>query len=346
LTLLGGIATVGFLFKTYLSRDNRFRIAGADNIQVSGLAQVGRAELLPVFGEDIGRNIFFVPLAERQRQLEKIPWVERATVMRLLPDQIRVSVVERQPVAFARQGEGVSLVDADGVLLNMPAAAMSKHPYLFPSLIGINPGDPLRKVRMAVYRRLLDELDSSGQKISEQISEIDLTDPENARVTMQVDTTLLDFGEDRFLDRYQRYKSHIAEWRQQYPKLAEVDLRYDRQTFLEMTPNPGAQHGVQSSAPAPVAGSPLPARDKPSPGSPATKVQARPATPPAPGKKLKTPQAQDKKPNAKSKAAATREKSSKDKKKTAVARRTAFESSQQKRSRLSQVKAGPVSSER
>jgi len=32
-------------------------------------------EMLPVFGEDIGRNIFFVPLNERRKQLEAIPWV-------------------------------------------------------------------------------------------------------------------------------------------------------------------------------------------------------------------------------------------------------------------------------
>ena len=46
---------------------------------------------------------------------------------------------------------------------------------------------------------------------------------------------LAHFGEDHFLDRYQRYKAHIAEWRQQYPKLAEVDLRYEQQVVLQMT---------------------------------------------------------------------------------------------------------------
>ena len=43
---------------------------------------------------------------------------------------------------------------------------------------------------------------------------------------------LAHFGEDHFLERYQRYKAHIAEWRQQYPKLAAVDLRYDQQVVL------------------------------------------------------------------------------------------------------------------
>ena len=45
---------------------------------------------------------------------------------------------------------------------------------------------------------------------------------------------LAHFGEDHFLERYERYQAHIAEWRQQYPHLAAVDLRYDNQVVLEM----------------------------------------------------------------------------------------------------------------
>ncbi len=222
----------------FLEHDSRFRIAGTSNIQATGLGQVSRAELLPVFGEDIGRNIFFVPLAERRKQLEQIPWVEHATVMRLLPDQIRVSVVERKPVAFVRHGQQIGLVDANGVLLTMPAATMAQRHYSFPVLTGIDGADPLpsREARIALYERLIGELDSNGQHLSEQISEIDLTDPEDARVLMPEQGTdiLAHFGEDHFLERYQRYKNHIAEWRQQYPKLAAIDLRYDQQVVLEM----------------------------------------------------------------------------------------------------------------
>jgi cell division protein FtsQ len=91
---------------------------------------------------------------------------------------------------------------------------------------------------MAVYQRLVSELDGNGQHLSDQLSEIDLIDPEDARVLMpeQGRDILAHFGEDHFLDRYQRYKAHIAECRQQYPKLAEVDLRYDQQVVLQMTP--------------------------------------------------------------------------------------------------------------
>jgi cell division protein FtsQ len=237
--VLSVVAVSAYALHNFLEHDARFRIGGTSNIQATGLSQVSRAELLPVFGEDIGRNIFFVPLAERRRQLEQIPWIEHATVMRLLPDQIRITVTERKPVAFLRQGSQVGLVDANGVLLAEPPAMMAQHHYSFPVVTGIDSSDAIssRRARMEVYQHLVSELDSNGQHLSDQISEIDLSDPEDARVLMPAQGTdiLAHFGSDHFLERFQRYKAHIAEWRQQYPKLAEVDLRYEQQVVLQMT---------------------------------------------------------------------------------------------------------------
>jgi cell division protein FtsQ len=317
LILLGGLLTAGLLLKTYLNRDSRFRISGAGNIQATGLTEVSRAEMLPVFGEDIGRNIFFVPLSERRRQLEQMPWIERATVMRFLPDQIRVSVVERQPVAFVRQGTQVGLVDANGVLLTMPAAMMAQHHYSFPVVTGLDPRDPpaASRTRMGVYQRLLSELDANGQRLSEQISEIDLTDPEDARVLMpeQGADILAHFGEDHFLDRYQRYRTHIAEWRQQYPKLSAVDLRYDQQVVLEMAPGSDA---------APTA------------AQPATGADGSTAKPPAVEAKKVQPSAKTaKKAAPKPRNAAAKDKAAVDRKKRAASRRTVLALSKQKKTR-------------
>jgi cell division protein FtsQ len=269
MTVLSGLGACAFMLRNLLERDARFRIDGAANIQAAGLTEVTRTDMLPVFGEDIGRNVFFVPLDERRKQLESIPWIEHATVMRLLPDQIRVNVVERKPVAFTRMGQQIGLVDEDGVLLTMAAAAMARHHYSFPVITGIDRGDPAfsRKARMAVYLRLMSDLDSTGQHYSEQISEIDLTDPEDARVLMpeQGADILAHFGEDHFLERYQRYKAHIAEWRQQYPHLAAVDLRYDQQVVLQMAS--GREASDSTGAPTPTGDN---ADAKPAPGAPAS----------------------------------------------------------------------------
>lgn len=262
LAVIGACAAAWFSARHFLERDSRFRIAGTSSIQATGLTQVSRAEMLPVFGEDIGKNIFFVHLSDRRKQLEQIPWVQRATVMRLLPDQIRVSVVERTPVAFVRDGQQIGLVDGDGVLLSMPPAGMTQHHYSFPVVTGVNARDPLaaRHARMAVYQRLIADLDSTGQHYSEQISEIDLTDPEDARVLMpeQGADILAHLGDEQFLARYQRYKQHIGDWRQQYPHLAAVDLRYEQQVVLQMAPGFGnsSQAAVNGGEVKPVDGAP------------------------------------------------------------------------------------------
>jgi cell division protein FtsQ len=295
--VLCAFTTAGLTLKHYLERDARFRIAGSGNIQAAGLTEVTRAQLLPVFGEDIGRNVFYVPLNVRRKQLEQIPWIERATVMRLLPDQIRVSVVERKPVAFTRHGQQIGLVDADGVLLSMAPGTMAARHYSFPVVTGIDPGDPAgsRKARMEMYQRMMSELDADGKRNSEQISEIDLTDPEDARVLMPEQGTdiLAHLGEDHFLERYQRFQAHIAEWGQQYPHLASVDLRYDDQVVLQMA------SGKQASDPSAGAGSSSAAA---SPGSTAATDQA--ASTDAPKPQASTPAPRKTKPAQKKKHAA------------------------------------------
>lgn len=290
LTVAGIAITAGYVFKTYLERDSRFRIEGTGNIQTAGLSEVTRADMLPVFGEDVGRNVFFVPLDQRRKQLEKIPWIQKATVMRVLPDQLRISVVERTPVAFVRHGQQIGLVDANGVLLSMAPSAMSKHHYSFPVVTGIDPGDPLssRKARMAVYGRLISDLDSTGKHLSEQISEIDLTDPEDARILMpeQGRDILTHFGDDQFLARYQRYKNHIAEWRGQYPHLASVDLRYEQQVVLEMAPGAGGSQTTSDDGRPTSAKSKAPGDGTPKKPSAGVRAESspRPATHKAPAK--------------------------------------------------------------
>jgi cell division protein FtsQ len=110
--------------------------------------------------------------------------------------------------------------------------------FSFPVVAGINPNDPLslRGPRMRIYQKFIADLDSSGEKISSDLSEVDLSDPEDVRATLPAGATdmLLHFGDDKFLTRYRTYQAHLAEWRQQYPHLASVDLRYDTQVVLKM----------------------------------------------------------------------------------------------------------------
>jgi cell division protein FtsQ len=280
LALVGVCAAMVWVARNAILHDERFLIPSASSIETIGNVHVSRAELVSLFGEDIERNIFRVPLEERRAELEELPWVEHATVMRLLPNHLRVSVVERTPVAFVRQGNHIGLVDANGVLLEMPAAAQSSEHYSFPVLTGLATKDPmsLRSARMKLYTRFTADLDGGGEKISEKLSEVDLSDPEDVRAVIPDKTgeVTVHFGEDNFLDRYKKFEEHLPVWRQQYPHLASVDMRYERQVVLEMQPGTAAPSNgeqVAPSAPQPAASAVKPAAEK-SAGKASSAIQA------------------------------------------------------------------------
>jgi cell division protein FtsQ len=242
---LGGLFLLAIGIRNFFRDDPRFRIATSSSIQIMGNSQVTRPELLSVFGSDLGRNIFYIPLRQRRAALEQLPWVEHATVMRLMPDQLRVAIVERTPVAFERQGNTIGLVDAHGVLLHLPPAALAAKHYSFPVVTGISSRDPLpvRAARMHLYQQFINDLDSGGTKVSSQLSEVDISDPEDvwALLPAQGSDIQVHFGDSDFLTRYRSYQQHLAEWRQQYPHLSSVDMRYENQVVLDMTPQATAK---------------------------------------------------------------------------------------------------------
>ena len=212
----------------------RFRINSSDDIEIAGLHNVTHSQIMEVLGGDIGRNIFFVPLAERKTQLEQIPWVETASVMRFVPNRLQVEVHERTPVAFARIGSRILLIDAGGTLMDLPGTGKTK--FSFPVILGASSGEPLstRAARMKIYNELIGQLDSSGARYSHEISEVDLSDPDDVKVLASdpQGAVLVHLGSSNYLDRYKIYVSHLQEWRQQFDKLESVDLRYDRQIVV------------------------------------------------------------------------------------------------------------------
>jgi cell division protein FtsQ len=227
----------------------RFRVDSSDDIETTGMHNVTRYQVMEVMGGDIGRNIFFVPLADRKLALEKIPWVESASVMRFVPNRLRVEIHERTPLAFARVGSKISLIDAGGTLMDLPVVGKQK--YSFPVVLGMNANEPIstRAARMKTYSDLISQLDAGGAHYSQDLSEVDLSDGEDVKVLANdpQDEVLVHLGSSNYLERYKVYVSHVREWRQQFDKLESVDLRYDRQIIV----NPDLQ-GAPKQAPLPA----------------------------------------------------------------------------------------------
>jgi cell division protein FtsQ len=316
LVLIGGLVLAAAAVRYYFLHDPRFLVASSDDIQITGNTHMTRAQLLDVFGGDLERNVFRISLSDRQADLERLPWVSHASVMRLLPNQLKVQISERTPVAFSRQGTQIGLVDASGVLLDMGANTSSDSHYSFPVLTGIVPSDSAttRAARMAVYLNFMKDLDSSGQHFTKSVSEVDVTDPDDLKAMLATGgpEILVHFGDDQFLSRYNQFQKLLPEWRQQYPKLASADMRYQGQIVLEMH-----KDGDNAATPAPtsLAAEAAEAKTSLSPATTAPNLLAAPAVAPkvVPAKALakkKPGKAAAKKVVSKSKKPVARSKSS------------------------------------
>ena len=173
-------------------------------------------------------------MGEQKKQLEAIPWIQSASVMRLLPNRLRIDIHERTPVAFVEVNGRIALIDAHGVIMDMPQGAQST--FSFPVIVGMSDNDPLSTcaARMKIYADLIKQLDSTGANYSHALSEVDVSNPDDVKATVAdpKGAVLMHLRSPNFLGPYQLYIAHVRDWRTQFPRLDSVDLRFDGQVIV------------------------------------------------------------------------------------------------------------------
>jgi cell division protein FtsQ len=88
------------------------------DILVTGRKHVSARELLDSLSVKQGMPIFGFDIADAEKSLSTIPWVERVLISRRLPDTIAVELHERVPVALWQRNKKISLIDKDGNVLS------------------------------------------------------------------------------------------------------------------------------------------------------------------------------------------------------------------------------------
>ncbi len=207
-----------------LSRDHKEALA------IQGVQYASRSKILRVFAPDFERSTFAMPLAARRRELLAIDWVANASLSRIWPDRLIVRVRERKPIAFVSFRTGILLIDDHGVLLDPPVQAQ----FAFPVLSGVRESDsaPERRERVRTFLQVEDDMGY----LMKDVSEVDVSDPDNIRVVTQVESRalVLLLGDTNFAKRYQNFLSHYPEIEKHSPEVKLFDLRLeDRITAKE-----------------------------------------------------------------------------------------------------------------
>ncbi len=226
----------------FVANSARLRLVSVDQIELGGNHYVTRATVLEKFAGDRGRSVLRIPLDARRHALEELPWVERASVERILPNRVRVELVERTPVAFLRQGTGLALIDAYGVILDRPMQGGLR----FPVVTGIGENIPReeRGQRMKLYVEFLKDIEMIRPGAADQVSEVDLSDAKDVRAVLagvpgtgllaseNRSPVLVHFGDSDFVNKFRLYVENIAQWRASAGRVESVDLRYARQVVV------------------------------------------------------------------------------------------------------------------
>ena len=267
----GGVG-IAYLVGHFLLASQEMALIHPEQIQVAQNHYVSPASVREIFRVDRGHSVLRIPLSERRRQIETLPWVEQASVLRALPNTIKVEITERTPIAFLRDGSDLALIDVHGVILDRPL----KGNFHFPVITGISSDMPIedRELRMQLFSSFSQQVESARGGAMDQVSEVDLTEAKDlcARITglqgggangtannggqwSNADAPILiHFGDSDFENKFLTVLNDIGQWRAGAGSVESVDLRFNGEAVVNPDPTLVAkQQDPQAAMPAPRA---------------------------------------------------------------------------------------------
>ncbi len=91
-----------------------FKIAA---ISLTGSKEVSREEILTTAGVTGRASLLFLDADAARRRLLANPWIADAAVLKLYPDRLQITITERQALALWQKDGRVSVIAADGTIL-------------------------------------------------------------------------------------------------------------------------------------------------------------------------------------------------------------------------------------
>jgi cell division protein FtsQ len=231
------IAAAAYYGTRFLLYSPSMLLLKPEQIELTGNHVVTREAVLKQFVEDRNRSVLRMSLDLRRSQLEQIPWIESATVERILPNRLRIELTERTPIAFVRNGGEVALIDAHGVILDRPRDT----DFQFPIVSGVSEDLPRdqREKRIELYQEFMKDIELVRGGSSQNVSEVDLSVPRDVRVVMtglanpsDPQAVTVHFGSSDFSGKYKMLVDNFAQWQAHTGHVQSIDLQYARQVVV------------------------------------------------------------------------------------------------------------------
>lgn len=219
-----------------------------DRINVEGNVRLSTGQVLALLDDLRGTNILRANLDASRQRLAESPWVADVALRRVLPSTIDVAVSERYPIALCRLGQELYLMDETGALLDRfgPEHVEFDLPIIDGAATVTGGRATVEPRRVDLAARVIASLARSPD-IAARLSQVDVSDPDDAVVLLDDDPALLHLGRERFLERVQSYLDLAGALREGVPDIDYVDLRFGRHVYVR----PAAGAGRAPGRPAP-----------------------------------------------------------------------------------------------
>lgn len=204
------------------------------HLVVRGHERLSAGEVLALVDGLRGQNILTVRLDDWRQRLLASPWVDRATIRRVLPSTVEITVHERRPMGIGRIGTALYLIDGTGVIVDEYGPAYADVDLPIIDGLGTSPHeggtlvDPLR----AEFAGRVSAALSVRPEIARRVSQIDVSDLHDAVVILDGDTALLRIGDTAFVERLQQYIDLAPALHERMAAIDYVDLRFDERLYV------------------------------------------------------------------------------------------------------------------
>ena len=212
-------------------------VAAAPSLQIGhmvvrGHERLSTGEVLALVDGLRGQNILSVSLDQWQLKLLASPWVESATIRRVLPATLEIRLTT--PMGHRPHPHALYLIDGKGVIVDEYGPAYAD--LDLPIIDGLTPspqdgGSIVDVARAEFAGRVIGAL-STRPEIAKQVSQLDVSDLHDAVAILADDTVLLRLGESDFAARLQQYIDLAPTLRERVQAMDYVDLRFDERMYV------------------------------------------------------------------------------------------------------------------
>jgi len=210
------------------------RALHVDRIAVRGNQRLSTGEVLVLLEGLRGQHLLALDLDRWRQRVMASPWVGHASLRRVLPSTVEVTLSERQPMAIGRIAADLYLIDADGHVIDEYGPEYAQ--FDLPIIDGLSAspdgsGAAVDEGRADLANRLIA---SVGRRpgMLRRLSQIDVSNVRNAVVLVENDTTLVHLGDEQFLERLQSYVDLSSALHDRFSDLEYADVRFDNHIYV------------------------------------------------------------------------------------------------------------------